>query len=269
MARRLTVALLLVLPLLAAPPTAQAQRLLRRLEERLRSSISPPPLPVPPPVVVPPRADTPRLGVVVDAVSRAAVNEYGLSVRRGALITGIEPGSPAAEAGLSVGAVIVAVNGIRIDSADQLVSLIRSGRLGETIEVTCYEGARLERKSVQLVPSPRLANRPSELPLPADDGNRPERLPPSVIPPTPDDSAGSDRPLIDRLGRMLDGFVAPAAREVEIEEPEARLVPVEEVSVERLQQRITTLQTQVERLTARLEKLETLLDDLDAEGTQP
>ena len=70
--------------------------------------------------------------------------------RRGAYISAVKPGSPAAIAGLPVGGVIVQVDGRSINSDDDLIAAIRAARPGQEIELTYYDGDRLGRKSVRL-----------------------------------------------------------------------------------------------------------------------
>ncbi len=232
---------------LADVPAAEAQPLLRRLEERLRQSV---------PAAVPPltTSSQPRLGVVVSDVTPAAISEHGLVVRRGALITQIEPGSAADRAGLPVGGAIVAADGIRIDSPTQLVNLVRSARAGQQIELTYYQGSRLYRKRLSLTPSAA----PNRSPLP-EVPDLPEALPepmpaPDAIPPRV-----GERPLLDRLGRVLEGIATIPPGEAP---PTAsgRGVPAGDSELRALREQVELLRAQVELLTKRLAELEKRLD---------
>ena len=67
-----------------------------------------------------------RLGVAVQEVSQALAHSFGLSKADGALISLVEAGGPAAQAGLQPGDVVLAVNGAAVgDTADLLTSVAR------------------------------------------------------------------------------------------------------------------------------------------------
>jgi len=74
---------------------------------------------------------------------------------RGATIVGVQPGSPAARAGLKAGDTIVAVDGRRIGSSQALTVVIGGHRPGDTIKVawTDHSGAR-HVSTIRLVPGP-------------------------------------------------------------------------------------------------------------------
>jgi hypothetical protein len=154
---------------------------------------------------------------------------------------------------LPLGGVIVAVNGERIDSSRELVAAIRAARTDRPIEISYYEGERLFRKKVQLVAGaagnertvPREPARIPEAPLresiterrfPRRDRSR--------------DGLG-DRPLLGRVGQIIDGLVAPAGGEFPLE----GLVP-QPGEAAALREQVATLQQQVEQLQARLAEIE-------------
>ena len=64
------------------------------------------------------------LGITVAPVTDEARQLYRLSVRSGALITAIQPGSPADKTGLPLGGAIVAAEGRRIEQPDDLIGLV-------------------------------------------------------------------------------------------------------------------------------------------------
>jgi putative serine protease PepD len=66
----------------------------------------------------------------------------GSSQRAGAKIASVSPGTPAAEAGLREGDVVVAVNGDRIDSALSLVASIRERTVGDKVTLTVLRGGK-------------------------------------------------------------------------------------------------------------------------------
>ncbi|TVS19855.1 MAG: PDZ domain-containing protein [Planctomycetaceae bacterium] len=73
-------------------------------------------------------------------------NELGLPVARGARVTEVTPNSPAAEALLRIGDVIVQIDDKPIDSDDHLVNLISLLSIDRRIEVTFYRDGK--RQSV-------------------------------------------------------------------------------------------------------------------------
>lgn len=68
----------------------------------------------------------------------------------GALITAVEPGSPAAEAGIEEGDLITAVDGREISSMSELASAIRSRTPGETVRLTLVRDDREGSVRVEL-----------------------------------------------------------------------------------------------------------------------
>ncbi len=75
------------------------------------------------------------LGVQVTAVPAEALAEFGLKERRGALVSVVTRGQPAAKAGIQPGDVIVEFNGNQIRNRDQLVATVVNTRPGTTVPV--------------------------------------------------------------------------------------------------------------------------------------
>jgi serine protease Do len=83
-----------------------------------------------------------RLGVHVSPVTRALVQPLGLSEARGALVRAVEPGGPAARAGLQPGDVIVGVNGSAIRESNELVTSIARTKPGTTVSLEVMRNGR-------------------------------------------------------------------------------------------------------------------------------
>ena len=64
-----------------------------------------------------------------------ALAEFGLKERRGALVSDVNSGGPAAKAGIEPGDVIVEFNGKPIQRRDQLVSMVVATKPGTTVPV--------------------------------------------------------------------------------------------------------------------------------------
>jgi len=98
----------------------------------------------------PEAAGRPTLGVSVAPLTEEAATRYGVPTRRGGLIAKVTPEGPADRAGIPVGAVVVAIDTVRIDTADQLVDAIRTSRAGQEIELSYYNGPTMTRKTIRL-----------------------------------------------------------------------------------------------------------------------
>ncbi len=92
------------------------------------------------------------IGVVLDKVSEAASAQAGTGNWLGALVASVDPGSPAALAGLQAGDIIISFNGRRVRSATGLRTWIGIGRTGVPLELN-YVRAGVETK-VFVVPEP-------------------------------------------------------------------------------------------------------------------
>lgn len=97
---------------------------------------------------VPPR--TSLLGVRVEGVDEQAAAESGAPSALGALVVGVEEGSPAANAGIPVGAVIVAADGRAIRSPADLKQLIAASQAGQEIRVGFYSRGKIVERRVRL-----------------------------------------------------------------------------------------------------------------------
>jgi serine protease Do len=81
----------------------------------------------------------PQLGVRYVALTLKIAGQNGLSVTEGALVLGnngepgVIPGSPAAEAGLAEGDIIVQVNGVNVTREQTLGSIILKHKVGNEL----------------------------------------------------------------------------------------------------------------------------------------
>ena len=91
------------------------------------------------------RVERGRLGVIVQDVSPEIAGRLGLERTSGALISGIAERSAAAAAGLTVGDVILAIDGHTVEDAADLRIAVGMVRLGETVRLTILrDGEPLE-----------------------------------------------------------------------------------------------------------------------------
>jgi len=82
----------------------------------------------------------PFLGVAGITVDYIVVDFYDLQINSGFLITTINSGFPAEQAGLEKEDVITAIDDIEINSLEELVKTIRSQEVGQEIKITYWRG---------------------------------------------------------------------------------------------------------------------------------
>ncbi len=86
-----------------------------------------------------------RIGVGVQPVTQALAESFGLQRADGALVSQVEPDSPAAKAGVKTGDVILSWNGQAIDGANNLPLAVASTKPGEQAKVEVWrDGGKRE-----------------------------------------------------------------------------------------------------------------------------
>ena len=79
-----------------------------------------------------------RIGVQIQDVNQALANSFGLPKPQGALISGVEPGSPAEKAGLKSGDVVLGVNGKEINQISELSGAIAATKPGNNARLQIW-----------------------------------------------------------------------------------------------------------------------------------
>jgi S1-C subfamily serine protease len=97
-----------------------------------------------------PAANTAYIGVTVSAITPNLQQEDGLTPSSGALITSVQPGSPASTAGLQADDVIVRFNAMPIASPDALTAAIHPLKPGDRVTLGIYRGTRKKTVVVTL-----------------------------------------------------------------------------------------------------------------------
>ena len=82
----------------------------------------------------------------------------GSATRAGAEVTSVGDGTPAAQAGLEVGDVIIAVNGERVESADSLVGHVREKSTGDQVTLTVLRDGKSVEIKATLAAKPTSTN---------------------------------------------------------------------------------------------------------------
>jgi membrane-associated protease RseP (regulator of RpoE activity) len=268
-----TVGTLLALSVMQA---ASAQSFLQRITEQLQqntpregapplqpaddTSVNTPRETLPPPRELSPTPAAARgsLGLRVSDVTDDAIRRYQLVVRRGALITSVEKGSAAERAGLPLGGVIVAVDGRRVDSPEDLVAAVRATRPGRDVEITYYDRDRMSRKMVQLP-----AGQVPDISSNSERRINPVPTPTTTSPPPPNSlgqqlGGNGQRPLLGRIGSLLDNVVAPAQAIDNTVAPTPTVANRVDTGSE-----ISQLRSQVEQLQRQVESLQKSIDALE------
>jgi serine protease Do len=96
----------------------------------------------------------PYLGVSLSDVNRLVAFFNDLSVESGAFVTSVAPGSPAAQAGLEEGDVVVAINEQPVTTGQELINTIHSQQIGDQVELTYWRGEEMEKTVAVLIESP-------------------------------------------------------------------------------------------------------------------
>jgi serine protease Do len=85
-------------------------------------------------------------GLEVQNIDDRVLRYFDLSGKEGVIITEIRRGSPASRAGFQIGDVIVEVNGERITNESDVLSLVRSAKVGDILKIKILR----EKKSLML-----------------------------------------------------------------------------------------------------------------------
>jgi serine protease Do len=145
-----------------------------------------------------------KMGVTVQGVTSDLAQSLGLKDVRGALVSGVESGSPASKAGIERGDVILTFNGEPVSDSNSLRNRVASSQPGSSANVTLLRNGREETKQVVLgeLAGARLASNDRE-----DGGNR-GRYGMTVTPLTPD--VARELGVRAKSGLVVEG-VAPAS----------------------------------------------------------
>jgi len=84
------------------------------------------------------------LGVVIQEITPELAESFGLPGTDGALISDIEPGSPADKAGLRKGDVILKFNGVAITEMRELPAIVAMTPVGERATITVYRDGSMK-----------------------------------------------------------------------------------------------------------------------------
>lgn len=126
------------------------------------------------------------LGITVEDSQGLPTNGQ---ILRGAQVVGVVSGSPAANAGIQTGDILVSVNGNVTYGARELTQYMMTSQPGQTVEVGYYHGGVLHRTNVTLGGADQTA-----------------RIPGATLPGEGGPNVGQ---ILDGVGRTLDGILGP------------------------------------------------------------
>jgi Do/DeqQ family serine protease len=108
------------------------------------------------------------LGVTVQGVTADIANSLGLPQVKGALVSAVQPGSPAERAGVRRGDVIIEIDGATVSDSNALRNHVARLKPGTSTDLKVVRGGQERHLSVRLAELPRAAN--DEPQGPARDG---------------------------------------------------------------------------------------------------
>ena len=91
-----------------------------------------------------------RLGIMIQEVDQRLADSFGLNKPAGALVSGVENGSPAEQAGIEPGDVILKFNGQDIERSEQLPPLVADIPPGKSVKVKVWHDRKAEELSVRV-----------------------------------------------------------------------------------------------------------------------
>lgn len=83
-----------------------------------------------------------RIGVRIQEVDQALANSFGLPQPQGALVSQVEPGSPAEKAGIRGGDIIIGVDGNALEQVSQLPAAIAAKRPGTQVRLDVWRDGK-------------------------------------------------------------------------------------------------------------------------------
>jgi S1-C subfamily serine protease len=90
------------------------------------------------------------MGVSAQTLTAAGATQVGLNVNSGALVVGVQPGSPAEAGGIAQGSAITSVGGTAVTSTTDLGTAIKSHKPGEKVAVTWVDRSGSHTSTVTL-----------------------------------------------------------------------------------------------------------------------
>ena len=174
------------------------------------------------------------LGVDLTQLNDALRSHFGAPAGLGVMVSEVEEGSPAFDAGIEVGDIITRVDGEDISTSGELSRIIRGMEANEVAEIELYRAGRLERISAAVGERERAAVRFS-----------PDGI--VAIPPIEGLSEDITIHLDDALGDLGEYFNSDEWRE--------RMKQWEELDMATMEERMRALEERLKELALKLNQL--------------
>jgi serine protease DegQ len=100
------------------------------------------------------RATHAYLGIVPDQVTPDVAGQLGLDQAAGVLVLEVGEGTPAADAGLRPGDVLIALDGQRLDTVEDFLGELRQHRPGDRVDLTVVRDGREQQVAATLADNP-------------------------------------------------------------------------------------------------------------------
>ena len=188
------------------------------------------------------------LGVQLTELTPELRQHFGAPESAGVMVSRVVGESPAEEAGVRVGDVIAAIDGEEVASARQLARRVRATEKGESLELEIWRDGSLERLTAWPEVREREVFDLSDMVI---DIDRLETLP---------EHLEIHRETIERS-------LEKARRYLESEEMKRRLERIQEINLERLEERMERVRERLERLETDLERESERLERLERDDT--
>jgi serine protease Do len=148
-----------------------------------------------------------RIGVQIDQVTKEVAESIGLGKPQGALIRGVEEGSPADKAGIEAGDIITKFDGKSIEKASDLPRLVGNTKPGSRVPVTVFRRGTNKDLSITVaeVPAEKAVAQKTQ-----EDRKSATAAPLGLV--VSDLSDAQKRELRLRGGVRIDSAAEPAAR---------------------------------------------------------
>jgi serine protease Do len=147
------------------------------------------------------------LGVLIQEVNRDLAESFGLERPRGALVAEVMTGSPAQEAGLEAGDIVLTYDGEEVALSSDLPPMVGRTLVGETAELSVLRGGKVINVDVEIGRLPQ--NGQAGQAAPSDGSDDPSSSPLGLsIEPVPDEIADA---LELSSGGVLVTEVAPGS----------------------------------------------------------
>jgi serine protease Do len=96
------------------------------------------------------KVDRGYIGVQIETVDEVIAKSVGLDQVAGAMVQGVLPGSPAKNAGIEMGDVILEVDGKKVNASNELQSIVAKKKAGDEVSLTLWRDGKKINKKVTL-----------------------------------------------------------------------------------------------------------------------